>query len=118
MTDTLREREKSEEAKYKLDEERHFKIVCRRNKLFAHWAASQLNLKGTAAEDYAKAMVTLLLDDHDQDAVLQRVIDDFRAAGVEVDRVRDVLALCYTQADDQLAGDWHALGNDHVQVGG
>lgn len=118
MTDTLREREKSEEAKYKLDEERHFKIVCRRNKLFAHWAASRLGLEGSAAEDYARAMVMLLLDDHDQDAVLRRVNADFRAAGIATDDVDDALAQCYTHADEQLAGDWHALGADHVQIGG
>lgn len=118
MTDSFREREKSEEAKYKLDEERHFKVLCRRNKLFGLWAAEELGLSKREAEAYAKDLVMMLLDDHDADRALERVRGDFRAAGLAADEADDAFARCYTRAEEALRSDWHALDTDHVPVGG
>ena len=59
---TLREIEKGYEAKYKLDEERRFKVECRRNKLFGLWIAKHLGLSGDAALGYAKALVQFGLE--------------------------------------------------------
>jgi hypothetical protein len=116
MTDTFRERERGEEAKYKLDEERHFKVLCRRNKLFGQWAAERL---GHADPDgYAKSLVMLLLDSPDADSALARVRADFRAAGLDTYDLEDTFARCYTKADEALRSEWHALSNDHVPIGG
>lgn len=118
MSDTFREREQSEEAKYKLDEERHFKVLCRRNKLFGLWAAEALGLTRPEGEAYAKSLVMMLLDQQDPDGALERVRADLHAGGVTGVNVNDAFARCYTRAEEALHSDWHALGSDHVQVGG
>ncbi len=118
MTDTFRERERSEEAKFKLDGERHFKVLCRRNKLFGLWAASRLGLSAADAEAYAKNLVMMLLDEHDPNSALQRVRDEFSAQGLATAEVDDAFARCYTEADLALRGEWHALGSDHMPIGG
>ncbi len=120
MADAFREREQGEEAKYKLDEERHFKVLCRRNKLFAEWAAQQRRLDPVETAKYVRAMVTLLLEDSHADAVLERVIADFAAEGLPGRHAEaaQALARCQTAAAEQVAGDWHALGTDHVPIGG
>lgn len=118
MTDAFRERELSEEAKFKLDEERHFRVLCRRNKLFGLWAAERLGLGSSEAEAYAKNLVMLLLDQPDADAALARVRADLQAAGCSAADADDAFARCYTRAEEALREEWHALSTDHVQVGG
>ena len=53
MEDAFEERQKSEEAKYKLDQEQRFKARSRRNKLLGLWAAERMGLAGPEAEAYA-----------------------------------------------------------------
>ncbi|MCU0839376.1 MAG: DUF1476 domain-containing protein [Rhodospirillales bacterium] len=118
MTDTFRERERGEEAKFKLDGERHFKVLCRRNKLFGLWAANRLGLSATDAEDYAKNLVMMLLDEHDPDSALKRVRDEFNGQGLATADVNDAFARFYTEAELALRGEWHALGADHMPIGG
>jgi hypothetical protein len=120
MTDSFRERERGEEAKFKLDEERHFKVLCRRNKLFGLWVAQRLGLPAAEAEAYAKRLVMLLLDEHDPDGALKRVRADFDAAGLALapGDLDHVFARCFTDAEEALHSDWRALGTDHMQIGG
>lgn len=57
MTNAFEDRERGFEAKFVLDEELRFRLVARRDKLLAHWAASRLNLP---AEDEAALVVETL----------------------------------------------------------
>lgn len=121
MSDIFREIEQGYEAKYKLDEEQHFKIRCRRNRLFGLWAAERLGHAGAAAEEYARALVSLDLDQPGHVDVEDKVAADLRAAGVVVAEreLFSVLARCTTDAARQVADAYPMpLDRDHVQVGG
>lgn len=121
MTDTLRELERSHEAKYKLDEELHFKARCRRNKVFGHWAARHLGLIHGSADAYARELVRLELDPRSRHMVADKVISDLREAGAKLDAedVHRRFELSYVDALDQLAKEYpRALDRDHVAIGG
>lgn len=121
MPDTLREIEKGHEAKYKLDEEQRFKVRCRCNRLFGVWAARQLGMAGSEAENYARSLVRLALDAPRADVVLKTVIGDFRAAGVRVDddAAKAAYARFYAEATETIETAYPMpLDTDHVQVGG
>ena len=49
MTD-FKDRERAEEAKFAHDEEMHFRITARRNRLLGTWAAELMKLSAVEAE--------------------------------------------------------------------
>ena len=59
MTD-FNDRERAEEAKFAHDEEMHFRIQARRNRLLGQWAAERMGLSAVEAEAYAKSVVQAL----------------------------------------------------------
>lgn len=121
MTDLLREIEKGYEAKYKLDEELHFKAICRCHKTFGLWAADHLGLDGQQAEDYARRLVRLTLDRPNAGAVLDTVVSEFTDAGVRMSDkdIHAAYARFYALACEQIGADYPTpLDTDHVQVGG
>ena len=121
MTDTFREIERGHEAKYKLDEELHFKARCRRNKMFGLWAARHLGLIHGGAEAYARELVRLELDQANRASVVDKVITDLRGAGVKADAedVHRRFELSYVEALERLANEYpEPLDSDHVTVGG
>jgi hypothetical protein len=121
MTDTLREIEKGHEAKFKLDEELRFKVQSRRNKLFGLWAAEKLGLQGDQANDYARSLIRLDLEQPGHGDVVGKVLDDFRHAGLGVnDREAYAgFANAHAIAVEQIAEAYPMpLDSDHVQVGG
>jgi hypothetical protein len=121
MADTLREIEKGHEAKYKLDEELHFKAQCRGNRLFGLWAARQLGMAGGEADVYARSLVRRALDSPRPDVVFEAVTGDFHAAGVRIadEDVRAACARFHAEAVEAVQNDYPMpLDTDHVQVGG
>ena len=46
MSDSFKDRERGEEAKYALDQETEFKVMARRNKLLGQWAAELARRRG------------------------------------------------------------------------
>jgi hypothetical protein len=82
------DREKGYEQKYKHDKELEFKAVARRNKLLGLWAAEQMGLTGTAADDYAKTVVLSDFDRPGDGDVLEKVMDDFKAKGIAVSELQ------------------------------
>ena len=120
MTDTFREIEKAHEAKYKLDEELHFKARCRRAKLFGVWAAEQMGMSGGEAQQYAKRMVRLAVEQPETDAVLRTVLSEMRTRDVEVVEPEVVSAFggYLAAALEQLVEEFPAaLDTDHVRGG-
>jgi len=79
MTTTFDKREEGFEKQFALDEELKFKATARRDRLFGLWAAQQLGLTGTAAEEYAKSVVIAQIETHDP---FGKVRKDFDAKGV------------------------------------
>jgi hypothetical protein len=120
MTDTLREKEKAHEAKFKLDGELRFKTQCRRDKLLGLWAAEHLGMTGSQADAYAKSLVRLGFDEGGGGNVLGKVMNDFEKMGVKLTQ-EDVTAAVeqfYATALEQLSKDFpKALDRDHVRVG-
>jgi hypothetical protein len=86
MTTTFDKREEGFEKQFAHDEELKFKATARRDRLFGLWAAQQMGLTGTAADDYAKSVVIAEIETHD---VFGKVRKDFDAKGV-------------VQTDDQI----------------
>ncbi len=82
---TFDEREKSFEAKYKHDQELRFKVTARRNKLLGLWAATKMGLAGAEAEAYAKTVVQADFEKPGEEDVIQKVVKDLGARGIQVD---------------------------------
>ncbi len=121
MRDAFEERERSEEAKFKLDEELEFKVRCRRNKRVGIWAAERMGLVGDKAAAYASELVALALSDPSADAIIRRVGADFARLGVKSEP-REIAAAVARHHDEALASVTNdyptALGLDHMQIGG
>lgn len=104
---TFEEREKAFEAKYRHDQEVRFRVMCRRNKLLGYWAAERLDLTGEDADAYAKAVVASDFIKPGDDDLVEKVLNDFVARGIdmsehrlrkEIDRLQDV-------AKEQIANE-------------
>ncbi len=76
------------EAKYSLDQEAKFKIGVRRNKLLGLWAAARMGLSSPVADDYAKEVVAADFERPGDDDVLEKVLADLTAKGLDVTNVQ------------------------------
>lgn len=121
MQDAFEDRERSEEAKYKLDEELQFKMRCRRNKMAARWAAGRMGLSGTRADAYVSDLIGLALSTPEARAAVARIEADFGTSGARA-APGEIAATVAQFQDDALASllrDFpEALDRDHVQIGG
>ncbi len=104
---TFSEREQTFERKFAHDEELQFKARARRNKLVGLWAAQQAGLSGDAADAYAKDIVAVDLERAGDEDVIEKVLGDLIAAGLEFKRDEVVLQLnyWYTEAQKQLMNE-------------
>jgi hypothetical protein len=78
------ERESAFEAKFKMDQEREFKVNARRCKLVGLWAAEKMGITGEEAAAYAKEVVISDFEEPGQDDVVKKVLGDFQAKGVDI----------------------------------
>lgn len=85
---TFEEREHGYERKFQQEQELAFKVKARRHRLVGLWAAARLGLAGEAAETYARELVKGELEHHGDEAVINRIEQDFAAKGVDVDAAR------------------------------
>lgn len=101
---TFDDRERAFEAKYVRDEEIAFRVIARRNKLVAHWAAGLMKLTPEETDAYAKAVVQADFEEAGDEDVIRKLLGDLTAAGVEIDEaaVRRALADQATEARRQL----------------
>ncbi len=120
MSDTFKDRAKSQEAKFKLDDETRFKVDARRNKMLGQWAAEKLGLVSAEAEALAKQVVLSDLEEQGYEDVVRKVSQSFRDGGVDLsdDDIRTELLRLQQVAEDELRGDYpEPLGSDHGRVG-
>ena len=107
---TFDEREKGFEAKYRHDQELRFKVGARRNKLLGLWAAGEMGLAGAAAEAYAREVVQADFERPGDEDVLEKVVRDFAAKGVERSahqvrrRMDELMALARDQVMKEVKG--------------
>jgi hypothetical protein len=101
---TFDNREKSEEARYKHDEEFRFRIIARRNKLLGLWAAEQMGLSESDANAYASEIVELQFEKDGDSAVLLKIFTDLASKGLDISdgSVRAQMDDCLAQATAQL----------------
>jgi hypothetical protein len=98
---TFDKREEGFEKQFAHDEELKFKATARRDRLLGMWAAQQMGLTGTAADDYAKSVVVAEIETHD---VFGKVRKDFDAKGVVQtdDQIRKVMTEMLTRAVTEI----------------
>lgn len=116
MSDTFHDREKSFEAKFKLDAELKFKAEARRNKLVGLWAAGKMGLSGDDAAAYAKEVIDSDMEEPGIEDLIRKVMGDFADKGVAVseDELRAEVTRAMAQVMDQLQKEYpNALGTDH-----
>lgn len=82
------EREQAFENKFKHDAELRFKIIVRRNRLIGLWAAELMGKTGPDADEYAKSVVESDFEKPGHDDVVQKLLADLQAAGVEMSEHR------------------------------
>ena len=100
------DRKNAFEAKFRLDQEARFKIGVRRNKLLGLWAAARMGLSSPIAEDYAKEVVAADFDRPGDDDVLEKVLADLTAKGLDVtnSQVREKMNELAGTAREQVIG--------------
>ncbi len=105
MTD-FNDRERAEEAKFAHDEEMHFRITARRNRLLGAWAADLMKLSSVEAESYAKAVVQADFEEAGDEDVIRKLLGDLTGAGIEIDEaaVRAALDEKSVEARRQFMG--------------
>lgn len=82
--ETLEERKKAFEAKYRLDQETAFKIHARHDKLIGLWAAERMGLAGDEAAAYARGLIELGLLKSGDNAIFDKVLRDLRDHGIDI----------------------------------
>lgn len=115
MSDSFQDREKSFEAKHKLDAELQFKAESRRNKLVGLWAAEKMGMDGADAEAYAKTVVIADLEEPGIEDLIRKVMGDFaeRDTSVSEADLRTEMERQMVVAIEQVKTDFEPLGGDH-----
>lgn len=80
---TFDKREESFEKRFAHDEELQFRAEARRNKLLGLWAAEKLGKSGAEAQSYADALVAAEVTPNADEAVVTKILSDFKSAGVD-----------------------------------
>ncbi|MEQ1499193.1 MAG: DUF1476 domain-containing protein [Novosphingobium sp.] len=106
MTD-FKDRERAEEAKFAHDEEMHFRIHARRNRLLGQWAAEAMGLSAVEAEAYAKSVVQADFEESGDEDVVRKLLGDLVSAGTEISEaeIRSALDAKAVEARRQLMGE-------------
>jgi hypothetical protein len=84
MTGSLEDREKGYEAKWAHDEEMHFHVIARRNRMLGHWAAGELGLQGSDADEYTQTLVALEIHGGHDLEVTQKLRSDFNTKNIVI----------------------------------
>src|SRR5215510_6272053 len=98
------DRERAEEAKFKIDQELEFKAQARRAKLVGLWAAELIGLSGAAAEDYAKSVVMADMEQAGVEDLFRKVRADLDLHSVQLSdhQIRAKMDDCLTEARVQV----------------
>jgi hypothetical protein len=81
---TFDDRERTEETRFKHDQELLFKARNRGNRMFGLWVANQIGLSGDAADSYAKDVVVADFESPRDDEIFSKVRKDLDAKSIEI----------------------------------
>jgi hypothetical protein len=79
---TFDDRERTEETRFKHNEELTFKARNRGNRMFGIWVAEQLGLSGEAADSYAKDVVVADFEAPGDEDIFTKVRADLAAKSI------------------------------------
>jgi hypothetical protein len=82
----LQDREKAFEQKFKMDQDLQFKVNSRAVKALGLWAAEKLGMSGDDADCYADTVVDADFDEPGFEDVYRKVMADFDAKGVNIEK--------------------------------
>jgi hypothetical protein len=101
------DRERTEETRYKHDQELLFKARNRGNRMFGLWIAEQLGLSGDAATEYAKDVVMADFEAPGDEDVFTKIRADLAAKSLQVsDHILEKrLAECRENALKQIKSE-------------
>ena len=119
--DAFDDRKKSQEAKYKMDEEKRFKARSRRNKLLGLWAAGRLGMTEADAQAFARDVVIAASGLPGDAMIAGWLLGELesRGAGVAEAEIVAEMARLLPVAEQQIAEEFpKALDSDHEPVGG
>mgnify|MGYP002636290849 CR=1 FL=1 len=120
MSDDFKDRGKSFEAKFKMDEELAFKVAARRNRLLGEWLADKFGMTSDERAEYANTVVMVDLKEPGIEDVMRKVLADIadRGAHVPEQDVRRKLSELEAVVVEQVRGEYpEPLGGDHEKVG-
>ena len=83
------ERENAFEAKYAHDQELRFKLIAKRNKQLALWAADILGMEGDTVEKYVLAVIKSDFEETGDDDVMRKVAGDLKDTEITEADVRE-----------------------------
>ena len=91
--DLIEEKEKAEEARFKLRQELRFKAQSRRNKLLGLWAADEMGMDEGRAAAYAKEVVMADFEEPGEEDVCRKIVRDFalREVDIDEDTIREIM---------------------------
>ncbi|ABF52078.1 DUF1476 domain-containing protein [Sphingopyxis alaskensis] len=81
---TFDDRERAFETKFARDQEVHFRIIARRNRLLGEWAAERMGLTPEETDAYAKAVVQADFEEAGDEDVIRKLAGDLTAANVDI----------------------------------
>ena len=101
---TFDDRERAFEAKYAHDQEMQFKIIARRDKLLALWAARRMGLTEAETDAYVKEVVRSDFEEAGDENVVRKILGDLTSAGVDCDEaaIREALEHKAVEARRQM----------------
>ena len=102
---TFDDREKAFEDKYKHDQDLHFRVEVRRNKLLGLWAAELLGKED--ADAYAKEVVSADFEEPGDADLVRKILGDMQDGGVEMSehRLRNKMEELLAAAKDQIMNE-------------
>ena len=118
--DAFEDRKKSQEARYKMEEERRFKVRSRRDKLAGMWAAGRLGLDGVATQELAGEAVIIGFDARGDADFAAALAERIAALGGDLSEAEIAAELprLAEEAKRQIAREFPtALDTDHAPVG-
>lgn len=104
---TFNDRERAEEAHFAHEEEMHFRVTARRNRLLGQWAAERMGLSAAETDAYAKSVVQADFEEAGDEDVIRKLLGDLTSAGVVTDEaeVRGALEAKAVEAKRMLMGE-------------
>ncbi|MCB2081506.1 MAG: DUF1476 domain-containing protein [Hyphomicrobiales bacterium] len=107
---TFDDREKALENRFFRDQELEFKVVAKRRKFLGMWAAERMHKTEEETLKYALDIVRLGIEDSSEGAVVNRILADMQAAGLNITEaeVREKMDDLEMKARKQIAEEYGA----------